>query len=241
MKYVGSKLRHAKEMVPIITRGRKSGQCYVEPFVGGCGMMANVQGGPKIGNDTHGHLIAMWKAVQGGWVPPSKVSESLYQECKSMKEGAPDPLVGFVGFACSFGGKWFGGYARGKAANGSDRNYADEGSRGTMKKAINLNDVDFLNVSYDQFPVPPNSIIYCDPPYSKTTRYASGEFDSRKFWTWCEKMVNEGHRVFVSEYVAPDPWISIYEKKVNSSLDRNTGGKQGVEKLFSHPSNGYNE
>lgn len=37
MKYMGSKARHAKELLPIILANRKQGQWYVEPFVGGAG------------------------------------------------------------------------------------------------------------------------------------------------------------------------------------------------------------
>lgn len=35
MKYMGSKNRIAKEILPIILRDRKPNQWYVEPFVGG--------------------------------------------------------------------------------------------------------------------------------------------------------------------------------------------------------------
>lgn len=35
MKYLGSKARIAKEILPIILKDRKVGQYYVEPFVGG--------------------------------------------------------------------------------------------------------------------------------------------------------------------------------------------------------------
>jgi len=35
MKYMGSKKRHAKELLPIILKDRQPGQWYVEPFVGG--------------------------------------------------------------------------------------------------------------------------------------------------------------------------------------------------------------
>ena len=44
MKYMGSKARHAKEMLPIILKDRKEGQWYVEPFVGGCNMIDKVNG-----------------------------------------------------------------------------------------------------------------------------------------------------------------------------------------------------
>ena len=34
MKYMGSKARIAKHILPMILKNRKEGQCYVEPFVG---------------------------------------------------------------------------------------------------------------------------------------------------------------------------------------------------------------
>ena len=39
-------------------------------------------------------------------------------------------LTGFVGFGCSFGGKWFGGYARNRVG----RNYCLEAKKHTMKQ-----------------------------------------------------------------------------------------------------------
>lgn len=44
MKYMGSKWRIAKHILPIILEGRNDGQYYVEPFCGGCNMIDKVQG-----------------------------------------------------------------------------------------------------------------------------------------------------------------------------------------------------
>ena len=49
MKYMGSKARHAKELLPIILKDRKEGQWYVEPFVGGCNMIDKVTGKQNLG------------------------------------------------------------------------------------------------------------------------------------------------------------------------------------------------
>lgn len=104
MKYMVSKARHAKELLPIILKDRKPGQWYVEPFVGGANMIDKVDGN-RIGNDFHPHLIAMWKAVAEGWVPPEFVGEEEYARLQSFKN--IDPVTGYVGFALSFGGKFF--------------------------------------------------------------------------------------------------------------------------------------
>ena len=44
MKYMGSKNRIAKHILPIILKDRKENQYYVEPFVGGANMIDKVQG-----------------------------------------------------------------------------------------------------------------------------------------------------------------------------------------------------
>jgi len=229
MKYVGSKDRHTKELIPIILSERFDGQFYVEPFLGGASMISRIAGN-RIGSDANPHVIALWRAVRDGWVPPTEVSEDEYKSAKDEK--AVDALTAFIGFACSFAAKWFGGYARGKDSKGNARNYAAEGSRGCLKKAAGLAGADLISCSYDDLRIPPNSIIYCDPPYLGTQGYATGSFDHEKFWLWCDDMVHMGHKVFVSEYQAPDGWIPVWDRKVVSSLDKNTGGKVAVERLF---------
>lgn len=229
MKYMGSKARHARELLPIILADRKPDQFYVEPFVGGANMIDKVDG-PRIGSDAHPQLIALWKAVAEGWTPPNIVSEYEYSICKKVQVATAH--VGFVGFGCSYSGKWFGGYARGNDVNGKPRNYAAESARNIMNQAEGLRGVEFRNQSYADLDIPANSIIYCDPPYAGTTKYATGGFDHAEFWQWCDDRHDEGHTVFVSEYAAPSHWGCVWEKRVNNTLTKNTGSKQGVERLF---------
>jgi len=54
-------------------------------------------------------------------------------------------------------------------------------------------------------------------------------------WIWAENLVKNGHKVFVSEYVAPPHWKCIWEKSVVSSFDYNREPgkvKKETEKLF---------
>lgn len=46
----------------------------------------------------------------------------------------------------------------------------------------------------------------------------------------------DGHKVFVSEYTAPDDFVCVWSKQVNNSLTKDTGSKKGVECLFIHKS-----
>lgn len=143
MKYQGSKGRHAKDILPIMLAGRTEGQFFVEPFVGGANVLDKVDG-PRIGNDMHAKLIDMWRAVSGGWVPMSaeSFSEEWYNVAKKYRNddfsdtrnidsGLTNAIIGFTGFALSYGGKWFGGYRRDKDGK---RNYADEAVRAAEKQ-----------------------------------------------------------------------------------------------------------
>ncbi len=228
MQYMGSKARHAKELLPIILRDRKPGQWYVEPFVGGANMIDKVDGN-RIGNDSHPHLICLLKAVRDGWLPPSNVDEQWYKYAKNKRDLTPE--TGFIGFLCSFGSKWFGGYARNRIGT----NYARTGHNSLLKQAPNLRGIDFRCGSYLDLDIPSDSIIYCDPPYANTTKYATGGFDHIEFWEWCDDKVMGGHKVFVSEYTAPDGWVEVWRKDVTANFDSSRSEASArVEKLFVH-------
>jgi DNA adenine methylase len=227
---MGSKNRHAKELLPIILKDRRNDDWYAEPFVGGFNMIDKVVGN-RIANDINFYLIELFIAIQKGWRPPDNISEKEYQDIRTHKENYPSYLVGFVGFGCSYSGKWFGGYARGNANNGSSRNYCLESKKNILSQYNGLQGIKIYNKNYWELDIPANSIIYCDPPYENTTKYKSG-FDHNKFWQWCEKKTIEGNKVFVSEYHAPGNWKSIWSKEVHNTLVQDTGSKSGVENLF---------
>ena len=231
---MGSKNRHAKEMLPIILAGRYNGQWYVEPFVGGANMIDKVDGN-RIGADINEYLIAFWVALQNGWTPPEYVTREEYRQIRDSKGNYEKALVGWVAHGCSYNGKWFGGFA-GKIITkiGTNRDYQAECRRDVLRQLKHLNGVELICASYCELFIPENSIIYCDPPYAGTTGYRN-TFDHVNFWQWCRDRGGDGHTVYVSEYSAPDDFICVWEKTVNSSLTENTGGKQGVEKMFKFP------
>ncbi len=232
MKYMGSKARYAKYILPIILKDRQEGQYYVEPFCGGCNTLDKVEN-PRIGNDIHPHLICMFDAVSSGWMPPEFISEINYKGYQ--KDKVVDPETGYVGFALSFGGKWFGGYRRDKSGDNSIENMKTQSRRSykdALKQFPKLLGVEFFNKNYWELDIPSNSIIYCDPPYAGTTKYSTNSFDYDKFWNWCNEQINKGHKVFVSEYNAPEGWTCVWEKEVSSSLTKDTGSKKAIERLF---------
>ena len=236
MKYMGSKARIAKHILPIILKDRKEGQCYVEPFVGGANMIDKVDGW-RIGGEFNEYIAEMWKAISIG-VKPITITKEDYQEIKSNPDNYPKWLVGWVGIACSYSGKWFGGFAGKTVTLGGDRDYQAEAHTNLQKQLPNIKDVEFIHSSYDKLEIPDQSIIYCDPPYEGTTKYKD-DFDHNQFWQWCRDKAKGGHQVFISEYNAPDDFICVWQQEVKSSLSANGksgGNKKSIEKLFVHES-----
>ena len=229
MKYMGSKNRIAKEILPIILYNRKPNQWYVEPFVGGANMIDKVTG-DRLGGDSNRYLIDALNVIMDNpeWLPTS-FSEDEYASIKNHKEThCSGWLGGYVGFALSYGGKWFGGYCRDKEGK---RNYIMEAYRSAQKQSINLKGCIFEHASYLDLDIPDNSIIYCDPPYEGTTKYKDN-FNHASFWEWCRNMHDKGHLIYISEYNAPEDFNCVWHKEQVSSLTKNTGEKKAVEKLF---------
>lgn len=227
MVYMGSKNRIAKYLIPIITAELQSNQWYVEPFVGGANMIDKINHPYKIGADNNKYLIALLKYVQDDGQLPEYINKDEYLKVKTNPDEYACWYVGFIGFVCSHNGKFFNGYAGITNTKQGQRNYIREKRNNIVKQ--NLNGIDFVCSSYDQLSIPSTSVIYCDPPYQATTGYKDA-FDSAKFWQWCRDKAKEGHKVFISEYSAPDDFKCIWEKQINSNL----GGKskKATEKLF---------
>lgn len=112
------------------------------------------------------------------------------------------------------------------------RNYCLNAKNSIMAVAACLKkyDTELYNKSYDELEIPDGSVVYCDPPYIGTAKPGSGnEFDHEKFWEWVRK-VSLKNQVFVSEYVAPDDFESVYE--INVELDMNR--EKRTERLFKY-------
>ena len=230
MNYMGSKARVAKHILPFMLEKRRD-RPWVEPFVGGANMIDKVNG-IRLGNDINPYLISCLKALRDGWLPPQDVSKELYYAVKEHPENYPPELVCFVAGPCSFGSKWWGGYAH----NTVGRNYAQEAHRNVAKQAPKLKGVSFRCGSYLDMWIPRNSLIYCDPPYQSTTKYKDG-IDHDVFWEWCRQKAREGHIVFVSEYDAPDDFTCLIEVKQTTTMDKNTK-KSRIEKLYTFNTSG---
>jgi len=230
MRYLGGKSKLAKYILPYIMPHIWDYQYYVEPFCGSCAVLEKIQCIKRIAADSNYYLIEMWKAVQNGWLPPKNISEELYTDIKNNKSKYPPELVSFVGFGCSFGGKFFRGFARGVR-----RNFAKESYNKVIKSIPAINDVLFIHTDYQNLWIPDKSIIYCDPPYINTEKYKHN-IDHKEFWIWCEQRALEGHLVFVSEQSHPPNFFSKILKTRKASTTIGTSSKYIKELLIVHKS-----
>jgi len=177
-------------------------------------------------------VIALYKKLQEGWIPPKDVTRKYWIGLKANIKNYSDYLVGYVGICCSYNGIFLGSYSGKTQTKEGIRDYQEEAFRNLLKQALKLKDVDFINISYDKLEIPENSIIYCDPPYCDTTKYSgTEEFNHKDFWQWCRDKVKEGHSVFISEYTAPDDFKCIWSKEIICDLASSNKNKR-IEKLF---------
>lgn len=229
---MGSKRRIAKEILPIILKDRKDGQLYIEPFAGGMNCIDKV-GGTRWANDSNHYLIAMWKELLNGWIP-KKINILRYEDIRDNPSDYLDSVVGWVGFICSYRGKFFNGFAgRVETKDGEWRDYQEEASRNILKQVPKLQDICLTSLNYSDMVIPDGSIVYCDPPYAGTTAYYE-KFNSTKFWEWVRE-ISKKNTVFVSEYAAPDDFECVWSKELKSSISNNgkSGGfKTNMEKLW---------
>ncbi len=237
MRYLGGKSRIARPLADVVNAAivQVGADLYCEPFVGGLAVMPRIVAPRRVAADACAPLITLYQAVQAGtWTPPDFVSERLYHAVKRDPDPA-DPLTAFVGFGVSFGGKWFGGYARDRVRE----QYAPGSKRSLARAFATCSDVEFVHRCVFDWPasdVRHGSVWYCDPPYHGTTSYRGvPPWDAPAFFGLVRWMSRRGALVFVSEYQAPPDFVPVWSQDVPGILAR---GKRDVrtERLFVHRS-----
>ncbi len=227
---LGRKIKDSERNSPKNSGG---GTNFISLFCGTCSVESKVAPYFEnvVCNDIHKYLIAMLNAVKHGYTLPDYISEEEYKYIKLHKDDDP-ALAGFVGFGCSFGGRWFQSYARSKKTV----NYAAQSKRSLLKDMEYLYNAKFVCRDYKDVEIPEQSVVYCDPPYKDTAGYGI-KFDSAEFFDYARKLTEAGHKVFISEQQAPEDFVSIWEKPITRSLNNISENRLIVtEKLFIHES-----
>lgn len=235
MRYLGGKFRQARHIAAEITKLAAGITSYYEPFVGGASVFDRIALNFEHTevSDVHPDLMMMWQAVAGGWwQPPEGLSEVDY---RNLRDAPVSALRGFAGFGCSYGGKWFGGYARENVSPKHTGNICAASARSVMRTAELMRrcDTKILCRSYGDLDPKPGSVIYCDPPYAGTTEYSgTSEFNHDEFWSTAKLWaVDLACIVLVSEYTAPHDIPQLYSMPARKSVG-STNLDTATERLF---------
>ncbi len=186
-------------------------------------------------NDAHPAAVALLRGVsQEGWLPPPTLTEERYVELREAARcGEVSAEIGFAGFGASFGGKYFGGFAR-----GTGRDYAAETARALLRDARALTRADFRSLDFEVLPgavgVCPGDVWYFDKPYEGTTGYAgTPRFDHPRFWAFATAL-SEIVPVLVSEFAAPPGWRPIWSVERRQDARTREGVVSRVDQVFTH-------
>ena len=131
MKYMGSKSRIVKEIVPIIQSYIDSTEkkLQYEPCCGGCNVIQYIKADKRFASDNQKYLIALYQNLDKIDTLPEFVTKEHYNLVRSCFNNNTakyeDWYIGAIGFLASYNGRFFdGGYAgivHTKA--GTERNY----------------------------------------------------------------------------------------------------------------------
>lgn len=233
--YQGSKNRLAKYIIPLLNKLIQANECtvFINACCGGANIIANTKYSivckTKYAFDNNKYLIALFDKVKfDGLDTYIEIDENKYKEVKQEfllgNNTYEDWYYGYVGFLFSYGTIFMDSYARGKEryTNLSNQKKSLKDTIFTVQDIFNIN-LDKLNK---------NMLIYIDPPYKDTKQYNRQKFDTGKFWNLVREM-SKRCIVVVSEYEAPNDFITIWEKDLLQNINRKALDRQkATEKLF---------
>lgn len=241
MQYLGGKSMirievsdYLKELRAKMEAERGEKVPYWEPFVGSGWVLQEMDEGETYASDVNGALISLWRKLQNGWEPPETVTKEMYYLAKGGKMTAHE--TAFIGFACSYRGIWFGGYAQGEG-----KNYAKTGRDSLLRKIEKINalgNVTFFTANFLRCYVPAQGcLIYCDVPYEGTEGFKGApKWRPDLFWKRVRQLEKWGHKVVVSEYAAPYDFTAVLEMKSRMQIGNNKNKlkskKARMERLF---------
>jgi DNA adenine methylase len=244
IKFMGSKSRIAKYIVPIIQQyiDENNIEYYYDSMCGGCNVIDKIKCKHKYASDIQEYLIELYKNLDKIDELPEMVTREHYSDVRDCYNKGLDKYpkwyVGMVGFLASYNGRFMSGGYSGivTTKTGKVRNYYDEAKRNLETQIPNLQDIEFSCMDYRNLKPKARSVIYLDPQYKDTKQYEmSKNFNHKELWQWVRNMSKE-HTVIVSECQAPEDMTCIWQQEVLRTVD-NTKRVKSTEKLFIYDSN----
>lgn len=247
MKYMGSKSKVAKYIVPIIQKyiDENKPWAYIEPFCGGCNIIDKIHAQKRFAYDKQEYLIEIFQNLCKLELLPDFVTKEHYDDVRrGFYNGARNYdkwYIAAIGFLASYNGRFFdGGYAGIVHTADGVRNYYDEALRNLKKQIPDLKGIEFYCADY-RLLNPRNAVVYCDPPYKGTKEYGtSKKFDYEEFWNWVRR-VSRHSTVIVSSNEAPEDFDCIWSKPVSRTIKASGRSLDAVEKLFIHKGSEEND
>ena len=237
MKYIGSKRRLKKFILPILQETIESNgvSYYIEPFGGGANVIDDIRCEHRLYYDNHPELVALMKHVQQTTEDlPLTISKEEYYSVRQSPQDYPEWYVGLVGFCASFGAGWWNGFAHPCHDSKNPkkiRDYSNESIRNLIKQAPKLKDIEFACADFRDIEIPDNAVVYCDPPYKGTRKYKGvSDFPYDEYYDWCRENGKRA-KFFMSEAYMPDDFSIVWEKEVRQQLDK-SNRKYRPERLY---------
>lgn len=229
MRYLGGKSRTRMAISSYLESVRAPGQLYVEPFVG-AGWVLQEMSGQRAASDVNAALVSMYQAIQRGWDPPEDVSREMYDAVRAVNDPG-DPMTAFCAIGCSYGGRWWGGFAAPDTRRRpGTRSEAGRTRRALLRQRHRMLGVEFRACAYSDLS-PSGALVYCDPPYQGTTGYGTGPFDHAVFWETVRRW-SLNNTVVVSEYSAPEDFECVASFPMSLGLRPSAGGQGRTERLW---------
>ncbi len=232
MAYVGGKSKGAEHILNILNNKKYNNMPYLEPFVGYAHILRRVENKKTyIACDANPLVISLLQGVQNKKLKYPHISREQYYKLKTKVNDFSFKRA-IAAFCYSYNGKEWGGYTFASSCERREnyplerKNYYDSLRKNDifMKSKLSVKDYKTLK--------PKGFLIYCDPPYAKTTGY-SPDFNHKVFWDTMRKWA-KNNTVFISEYNAPKDFKCVAKKPKTQSLNGKGSGKIVFEKLFKY-------
>jgi site-specific DNA-adenine methylase len=227
VNYLGGKISVAnyisEAMLKFLKENDVSYSSYCEPFLGMGSVFAIMSksiptGTELLGSDISHDITLMWRhilRVHHGEIEKftTKELDVTKEEHKEILKGKPCARRTIVGGCYGYMGKLFGSYNSG--TNTRKRNAVKQYDT-QLQKTASMEQMKLYEGSYAMYTGIKGCVFYCDPPYKNTAQEFFKQydnsirrkgkldtFDSEAFWSWCQKMADNGNIVFVSERCCP--------------------------------------
>ena len=96
----------------------------------------------------------------------------------------------------------------------------------SLQRLESLERLQVASLSYDEIDIPPDAVVYCDPPYHACYKSlyegTAKEFDHNAYYDWCVS-VSKTNPIFISEYsIEDDRFEIVAEKQKMTSMSQKT-------------------